>query len=358
MPRVYVMTSGNLSEEPIVKDDDEALARLAPLADAFLQHDRAIHIHCDDSVVRTFRGDVMPIRRARGYAPAPIRLPAELPPILAVGGELKNTFCLTNGRYAFMSQHIGDMENLETLHAFEHTVDHYTKIFRVEPSASPATCTRATCPRAGPRTTPPALACRSFLCSTTTRTSPHSWPSMASAPAEPRHRRRPGRHRLRPRRDHLGRRDTRQRLCELHPRRPPAPGASPRRRRGHPPPLSHRPRLSVGRRRRLGRRRLPPVQAASAEELRILRRQLETGLNATPTSSMGRLFDAVASLAGVRQAITYEAQAAMEFEALAGGEHVAHSEAVTSYDLTGAFIEPVDAGIDPPRTPCPRRLAF
>ncbi len=132
-PPVYVMTSGNLSEEPIVKDDDEALQRLAPLTDAFLLHDRAIHIHCDDSVVRVFREGTLPIRRARGYAPFPVRLPFDLRPILAVGGELKNTFCLTHDRYAFLSQHIGDMENLETLHAFEAAVEHFARIFRVRP---------------------------------------------------------------------------------------------------------------------------------------------------------------------------------------------------------------------------------
>ncbi|MFQ5578958.1 MAG: carbamoyltransferase HypF, partial [Anaerolineae bacterium] len=130
---VLVMTSGNYSEEPIVKDNAEALDRLAPLADAFLLHNRDIHLHCDDSVVRVFEGRELPVRRSRGYAPFPVKLPFETTQILAVGGELKSAFCLTKGRYAFMSQHIGDMENLETLQAFEAAAAHFQAIFRVEP---------------------------------------------------------------------------------------------------------------------------------------------------------------------------------------------------------------------------------
>ncbi len=114
-PPVLVMTSGNYSDEPIVADNDEALERLAELADAFLLHDRAIHSRCDDSVVRVFAGAELPLRRSRGYAPFPVKLPVEVAPTLAVGGELKATFCLAAGRHAFLSQHIGDMENIETL---------------------------------------------------------------------------------------------------------------------------------------------------------------------------------------------------------------------------------------------------
>lgn len=128
-----VMTSGNLSDEPIITDNDDALDKLAPIADAFLLHDREIHVPCDDSVLRVIAGHESPVRRSRGYAPFPVRLPLSLPPTLAVGGELKSTFCLTRDNYAFMSQHIGDMENLETLDAFAHAVEHFTKLFRARP---------------------------------------------------------------------------------------------------------------------------------------------------------------------------------------------------------------------------------
>ncbi|MDQ3712388.1 MAG: carbamoyltransferase HypF, partial [Acidobacteriota bacterium] len=119
---VLVMTSGNFSNEPITKDNDEALKKLLHLADAFLLHDRDIFVPCDDSVVRVFENHELPIRRSRGYAPFPVQLPFKLPPVLAVGGELKATFCLAKDKFAFMSQHLGDMENLETLHAFEKSV--------------------------------------------------------------------------------------------------------------------------------------------------------------------------------------------------------------------------------------------
>ncbi|MFO7538692.1 MAG: carbamoyltransferase HypF, partial [Chloroflexota bacterium] len=133
-PAALVMTSGNLSEEPIVTDNDEARERLAPLADALLLHDRPIETRCDDSVVRvTAAAGPTYLRRARGYAPMPLKLPWNAPPLLAGGAELKNTFCLTNGRYAFLSHHIGDLENYETLQSFEQGIDHWQRLFRVTP---------------------------------------------------------------------------------------------------------------------------------------------------------------------------------------------------------------------------------
>jgi hydrogenase maturation protein HypF len=129
-----VMTSGNLSEEPIAKDNDEALRRLGGIADYFLLHDRDIYARYDDSVCIVER-EPQVVRRARGYAPYPVKVGFGTRQILACGAELKNTFCLTRGRHAFVSQHIGDMENAETLEHFEDTVELYKKLFRVEPEA-------------------------------------------------------------------------------------------------------------------------------------------------------------------------------------------------------------------------------
>jgi hydrogenase maturation protein HypF len=132
--RPIVLTSGNVSDEPIAYVDADALARLAGIADAFLTHDRAIHIRTDDSVVRPLRGRETLLRRSRGYAPEPLRLAARLPrPVLACGAELKNTFCLATEDRAFVSHHIGDLENFETLRSFTEGIDHFRRLFDTEP---------------------------------------------------------------------------------------------------------------------------------------------------------------------------------------------------------------------------------
>jgi hydrogenase maturation protein HypF len=132
--RPLVMTSGNLSEEPIATGNAEALRRLDGIADAFLLHDRDIYSRYDDSVVRVVGTTVEPVRRARGYAPYPIRLPFTTDiDILACGPEQKNTFTLVADDLAFVSQHIGDMENAETMTAYERTIELYERLFRIEP---------------------------------------------------------------------------------------------------------------------------------------------------------------------------------------------------------------------------------
>ncbi len=128
-----VMTSGNLSEEPIAIDNREAVDRLGGIADFFLVHDREILLRCDDSVVRHSAGRLRQIRRSRGYVPAPVRLHKELPQILAVGGELKNTICLTRRNLAFLSQHIGDLENIESFDFFRDAVTYLSRILEIEP---------------------------------------------------------------------------------------------------------------------------------------------------------------------------------------------------------------------------------
>jgi hydrogenase maturation protein HypF len=130
-----VMTSGNLSEEPIVTSNEEAMRRLEPVADWFLFHNRDIYMRADDSVVRVFRGTERVLRRARGYVPQPVDLGLQMRELLACGAELKNAFCLTKDRYAILSQHIGDFENYETLRFFEETLTNLKRLFRVEPCA-------------------------------------------------------------------------------------------------------------------------------------------------------------------------------------------------------------------------------
>ncbi len=130
-----VMTSGNISEEPIAIDNTQARTKLSALADRFLVHDRDIFMRVDDSVARLAEGSVRLVRRARGYAPQPIDLGFEFGEVLACGAELKNTFCLTKGKYAILSQHIGDMENLETLRFFEETLSNLKSVYHAEPRA-------------------------------------------------------------------------------------------------------------------------------------------------------------------------------------------------------------------------------
>jgi hydrogenase maturation protein HypF len=132
--RPMVLTSGNVSDEPIAYRDEDALAALAPIADAFLTHDRAIHIRTDDSVARTFRARPMLIRRSRGHVPEPVTVRAGFPrPVLACGAELKNTFCLAQGHHAFLSHHIGDLENAETLRSFTEGIEHFRRLFDIDP---------------------------------------------------------------------------------------------------------------------------------------------------------------------------------------------------------------------------------
>ncbi len=136
-PRVsaLVMTSANLSEEPIAINNEEALARLKKIADAFLMHDREILQRCDDSVMALVDGAPQLIRRARGFVPLAVPLPLDSPPLLAVGGHLKNVFALALGRFAYQSQHLGDLENLTGLDFFRESLAHLMHTFEIEPEA-------------------------------------------------------------------------------------------------------------------------------------------------------------------------------------------------------------------------------
>ncbi|MGD0062346.1 MAG: carbamoyltransferase HypF [Streptosporangiaceae bacterium] len=132
--RPIVLTSGNVSDEPILYRDRDALDGLGGIADAFLVHDRAIHIRTDDSVARVVGGRPMLIRRSRGYVPEPLSVTSTFPrPVLACGAELKNTFCLARGDHAFVSHHIGDLENAETLRSFTEGIEHFRRLFDIDP---------------------------------------------------------------------------------------------------------------------------------------------------------------------------------------------------------------------------------
>ena len=337
--RPLVMTSGNLAEEPIVRDVSE-IGRLAGIADYHLVHDREIAARYDDSVAIVRRERPRLVRRSRGYAPFPLALPRELPQVLACGAELKNTFCLTRDRNAFLSQHIGDLENLETLEHFEASVALYERLFRLTPEvvaydlhpeylATKYALARLDGRSTGPAPTvasigvagaspaparPPKRRSRGSACSTTTR-------HLAACLAEhgrdgAGHRREHGRPRLRQRRRAVGRRGAALRPRALPALRPPRVPAAARRGARHQSAGAHRCRLAARpvRRRRASSAPLRVGFAADEAELAAVAAQVESGLNAPLTSSAGRLFDAVAALAGVREAVTYEGQAAIELE--------------------------------------------
>lgn len=313
-PSALVMTSGNLSNEPIAYANDTARERLSALADAFLMHDRDIHIRTDDSLVRAVENTVYPLRRSRGYAPFPVHLPTDAPPTLAVGAELKNAFCVTRDRYAFLSHHIGDLENFETLKSFEDGVAHFEKLFRFRPELlaydlhPDYLATRYALARAE-RQQVRAIGIQ------------HHHAHIASCMAE---------------NDLNGA----ERVIGVafdgtgygddgaiwggefliadyagyeraaHLAYVPLPGGDKATREPWRAALAYLHRAGIA-----WSDDLFPVRAADDRARHIVLHQIERGVNAPLTSSMGRLFDAAASLAGVRQRVNFEAQAAMDFEA-------------------------------------------
>jgi hydrogenase maturation protein HypF len=334
--RPLVMTSGNLSEEPIAQDNDEARRRLGPLADALLLHNREIYARYDDSVALGSKQQAASSRsqsaisqvpnfqfnrRSRGYAPFPIRLPFETRQILATGAELKNTFCLTHDDFAFVSQHIGDMENLETLEHFEQSIELFKHLFRIEPElvaydlhpdyfATKYAKTQYPISRFRNRLIPiqhhqahiaACLADNGWAADN--GSSPDSGPIIGVAwdgtgygldghiwggeffVGDYR-----GFHRV----AHL----------EYLPMA------------GGDAAIRNPWRLALGYMYSLTGE-LPDLTGIGKREMHIVQQQLDRRLNTPLTSAVGRLFDAVAALIGVRQVVTYEAQAAIELEMLA-----------------------------------------
>ena len=177
-PDLLVMTSGNLAGEPIVTDDDEALSRLGDIADAFLRHDRPIQVSCDDSVTRVVAGIELPVRRSRGYAPLPVALPFDVAPVLAAGADLKNTVAVASGRFAWLSQHVGDLDDLATQDALTVSEQHLEELTGVRPGVIVADAHPGYRSTPGPDSTPTDAS--SAACSTITCTSPRSWASTGS----------------------------------------------------------------------------------------------------------------------------------------------------------------------------------
>jgi hydrogenase maturation protein HypF len=339
-PLLLVMTSGNVSGEPIVTDDGEALERLARLADGWLTHDRPIHVPCDDSVVRVCDGALLPLRRARGYAPLPLTLPVPVRPALAVGGDLKNALCLGEGRRAWLSAHIGDMDDLATQHAFERAVAQLESITPVRPELLAADRSARWADRnASGR---PVVRVQ------------HHHAHVAAAMAE--HGLDGGRPVIGVAFDGTGYGDDGAvwggeiLLADYdgftrfgHLAYVPLPGGDAAVRRPYRMALAHLRAAGID-----WSDELACVSACPPDERRVLERQLERDLNCVPTSSMGRLFDAVSSLVGVCHAAGYEAQAAMELEAAAleapAGDPVAYAFALRPAGMTDRSRGGADEG--------------
>ncbi|WP_433375594.1 carbamoyltransferase HypF [Actinoplanes sp. CA-142083] len=310
-PDVLVMTSGNLSGEPIVTDDDAALDRLGSLADAWLRHDREIRVPCDDSVSRHVAGAELPIRRSRGYAPLPLALPFEVGPILATGADLKNTCAVANGRYAWLSQHIGDMDDLSTIEALTRTERHLEELTGVRPETVVADL------HPGYRSSDWA---KRHADGRPVRRVQHHHAHVASVMAE---------HGLGPDEQVIGiafdgtgygpdgavwggemliadYKDYRRaaRLGYV-----PLAGGDASVLRPYRMALAHLHAAGVH-----WHPDLPAVRACPPAERDLLARQFGSGADCVPTSSMGRLFDAVSSLAGIRHTVEYEAEAAILLE--------------------------------------------
>ncbi|HET6530348.1 MAG TPA: carbamoyltransferase HypF [Actinoplanes sp.] len=310
-PDALVMTSGNLSGEPIVTDDAEALSRLSALADAWLRHDRGIRVPCDDSVSRHVAGAELPIRRSRGYAPLPLALPFDVPPVLAAGADLKNTCGLGSGRYAWVSQHVGDMDDISTLDALTRTQKHLSELTGVRPEVLVAD--RHPGYRSGEWA-------RSQAAGRPVRLVQHHHAHIAAVMAE---------HGIGIDEQVIGVAfdgtgygddgavwggevliaDYKSYRRAAHLGYVPLAGGDASVLRPYRMALSHLRAAGLA-----WHPELPAVAACPPAERNVLAHQLATGFGCVPTSSMGRLFDAVSSLAGVRHLAEYEAEAAIVME--------------------------------------------
>jgi hydrogenase maturation protein HypF len=311
--RPLVMTSGNGTGEPIVTSDADA-ERLSPPADALLLHDREIVTPCDDSVVREFEGGPYPIRRSRGYVPLPVRLAGGGRTVLAVGGELKAAFCLAVGDRAYLSQHIGDLSSPATLAALDRAVRHLTRLLGVRPEvvacdAHPDYLSARWAARFAAEHRLPLVRVQHHRAHALALTAEHrhagpligvcfdgtgygddgaAWGGEVF---------------------HMGNNGF-ARVAHLD--YVSQPGGDAAVERPYRMGLAHLWAAGID-----WDEALPCVRACPPAERVALRTQLGRTVNCVPTSSVGRLFDAIAAVAGVRQSITYEGQAAIELEAVA-----------------------------------------
>jgi hydrogenase maturation protein HypF len=306
-----VMTSGNISEEPIARDNDEALKRLGEIADSFLRHNRDIYARYDDSVMTVNDGVSGFVRRARGYAPYPIHLPYKSRQILGCGAEEKNTFCLTRDNFAFVSQHIGDMENLETLEHLTDTVELYKTMFRIEPEIIahdmhpeylPTKYGKELAEREKIHLVPvqhhhahiaSCLADNGIngpvigvsFDGTGYGTDGHIWGGEFLIA------------------------DYRKFTRMAHLEYLPLPGGALAIKKPYRTAIGYLLALVIE-----TDRDLPIFKGIDDIELNIIQNQIDKKINTPLTSSMGRLFDAAAALTGIREVIEYEAQAAIDLE--------------------------------------------
>ena len=312
---VLVMTSGNKSEEPIVYTNQSAYNQLSTICDAFLFHNRDIHMRIDDSVIQKNKNSYLISRRARGFAPNSIRMPHKSQEILAVGAQLKNTFCLTRDDYAFVSHHIGDLENYENIEALNKAIQHYQNIFIIAPKwiVSDQHPDYASTKYAVQRCASENI--RNIQVQ-------HHHAHMASCLV-----------------DNSYTKDStvigvildgtgfgtdrniwggeflvgglRNYTRFLHLPYMPLPGGDASIKKTYRNALAQLDYFGIE-----WGKTLPPVSYASDEEMETLKKQLKTGINVAFTSSMGRLFDAISSCIGICHEATYEAQAAIELEAI------------------------------------------
>jgi hydrogenase maturation protein HypF len=308
-----VMTSGNVSDEPIAYRNEAARSRLSGIADFFLFHDREIHTRCDDSVTRVFEGGPYILRRSRGYVPFPVKLAFPVESLLACGGELKNTFCLTRDRYAFVSHHIGDLENLETLTSFEEGIRHFKKLFYIEPKGLVYDL------HPDYLSTRYALAVSGLPKVGVQHHHGHIVSAMAENGIEG---------------DVIGvafdgtgfgldgtiwgGEFLKANLCDFerlaHLKTVPMPGG--------PAAVKEPWRMGLVYLNEAfgddaGDLKIRPVRRADPQKWGVLKKMVEKGVNAPRTSSMGRLFDGVAFLLSIRDEVHYEGQAAVELEMMA-----------------------------------------
>ncbi|MGQ9631369.1 MAG: carbamoyltransferase HypF [bacterium] len=308
-----VMTSANLQDEPIVADNREALSKLKRLADFFLVHNREIYNRTDDSVLSVVEKKVYMIRRSRGFAPEPLNLDFDVLPTLACGAELKNTFCLAQGRYAFLGPHIGDLNNLEALRFFEETIERYKRYFSIDPQIvsydlhPDYLSTRYARNLDGKITKIPVQ---------------HHHAHIASCLAENSIRD----HAIGVAFDGVGWggdgsiwggefliANCKEFINCGHIERVPMPGGDAATRRPARMALSYL-HTHFGEDRAMWKELLPSL---SEGEMRVILRQIERGINSPLTSSVGRLFDTVSSLLGLVDLVTFEGQAAIALEMVA-----------------------------------------